>query len=147
MKKSLLVAMGIGLLFFSIGNGDVYRELWAVARAAVSGGNIADAEKGFAGVIREVTAYNVGVMAQTSATPCIGASGQDLCRLVKRGVKVCAANFVPIGTTLHIEGIGEHIVLDRMHSRFSHRVDIAMREDEVGKALEFGVQRRIVEAK
>jgi 3D (Asp-Asp-Asp) domain-containing protein len=50
-------------------------------------------------------------------------------------------------TILHIEGFGECVVLDRVNRRFAHRVDIAMRKDEVGRALEFGVQRRYVEVK
>jgi len=97
------------------------------------------------GLVREVTAYNVGVRGQTSDDPCIGATGRNLCRLVARGLKVCAANFVDPETILHIEGYGECIVLDRMNRRFAHRVDIAMRKDEVGKALGFGIQQRYVE--
>jgi hypothetical protein len=34
-----------------------------------------------------------------------------------------------------------------MNRRFEHRVDIAMRKDEVDRALEFGIQRRYVEVK
>jgi 3D (Asp-Asp-Asp) domain-containing protein len=99
------------------------------------------------GFVREVTAYNVGVRGQTGDEPCIGAMGNDLCRLVARGLKVCAANFVAPQTILNIEGYGECVVLDRMHRRFAHRVDIAMRTNEVDKALEFGIQRRRVEVK
>jgi 3D (Asp-Asp-Asp) domain-containing protein len=94
-----------------------------------------------------VTAYNVGVNGQTSEEPCIGATGQNLCRLVARGLKICAANFVDPETILNIEGYGGCVVLDRMGQRFAHRVDIAMRKDEVDRALEFGIQRRYVEAK
>ena len=97
------------------------------------------------GLIREVTAYNVGRRRQTSGKPCIGATGQNLCRLVAQGLKVCAANFVDSETILSIEGYGKCIVLDRMNPRFAHRVDIAMRKDEVDRAVEFGVQRRHVE--
>jgi len=99
------------------------------------------------GHVREVTAYNVGIRGQTGDEPCIGATGHDLCRLVARGLKICAANFVDSETVLHIEGYGECVVLDRMNRRFAHRVDIAMREDEVDRALEFGIQRRHVEVK
>jgi len=99
------------------------------------------------GLVREVTAYNVGRRRQTSKAPCIGATGQNLCRLVAQGLKICAANFVAPETILDIEGFGECIVLDRMHRRFAHRVDIAMRKDEVDRALEFGIQRRQVEVK
>src|SRR5512135_1941023 len=99
------------------------------------------------GLVREVTAYNVGVRRQTSDHPCLGATGENLCRLVARGFKVCAANFVDPETILHIEGYGECVVLDRMNRRFPHRVDIAMKKDEVDTALEFGIQRRHVEVK
>jgi 3D (Asp-Asp-Asp) domain-containing protein len=97
------------------------------------------------GLVREVTAYNVGVRRQTSGRPCIGATGENLCRLVVQGRKICAANFVEPETILNIEGYGECVVLDRMNRRFAHRVDIAMRKDEVDRALEFGIQRRQVE--
>jgi 3D (Asp-Asp-Asp) domain-containing protein len=98
-----------------------------------------------AGLVREVTAYNVGVRRQTSGRPCIGATGENLCRLVVQGRKICAANFVEPETILNIEGYGECVVLDRMNRRFAHRVDIAMRKDEVDRALDFGIQRRQVE--
>ncbi len=100
-----------------------------------------------AGIVREVTAYNVGVREQTSDDPCIGAAGQNLCRLVEEGRNVCAANFVALGTVLRIQHYGECVVLDRMNRRFAHRVDIAMKEDAVDDALEFGLQRRVVEVK
>ncbi len=111
-----------------------------------------DDEAGFGkkpahGLVREVTAYNVGVRRQTSDEPCIGATGRNLCRLVARGLKVCAANFVDPETILHIEGYGECIVLDRMNRRYANRVDIAMRKNEVDRAIEFGVQQRYVEVK
>lgn len=95
-------------------------------------------------MVREVTAYNVGVPEQTSDAPCIGASGDDLCARVEKGERICAANFVALGTVLRIEGIGECVVLDRMHRRFANRVDVAMKEDEVGLAREFGVRRLVV---
>ena len=79
--------------------------------------------------------------------PCIGATGKNLCRLVAKGLKICAANFVDPETILNIEGYGECIVLDRMNRRFAHRVDIAMRKDEVDRALEFVIQQRYVEVK
>jgi 3D (Asp-Asp-Asp) domain-containing protein len=86
------------------------------------------------------------VREQTSDAPCIGASGRNLCTLVEQEVKVCAANFVPLGTILRIEEYGMCVVLDRMHKRFSHRVDIAMKEDEIEEARQFGLRKRVVEA-
>jgi len=90
---------------------------------------------------RYVTAYNVGLVAQTDNTPCIGASGDNLCQLVEGGVNVCAANFVPLGTYLEIEGIGICRVLDRMNARYAYRVDIAMGPDEIFEARGFGLQK------
>ena len=91
-----------------------------------------------------VTAYNVGVVAQTDNTPCVGASGDDLCELVGQGVNVCAANFVRLGTYLEIEGIGKCIVLDRMNKRYNNvyppRIDFAMGPDEIPEAKQFGLR-------
>lgn len=96
--------------------------------------------------IREVTAYNVGDRNQTDSTPCIGAySKVNLCEVVAQGVGVCATNFVPLGTKLIIEANGgwsfECIVWDRMNSKHSQRVDIAMNLWEYDRAVAFGLQR------
>jgi 3D (Asp-Asp-Asp) domain-containing protein len=91
-----------------------------------------------------ITAYNVGVVAQTDDTPCIGASGDDLCKMVERGYNICAANFVKLGTYLEIEDIGSCIVLDRMNSRYNGttRIDFAMGPDKITEAKQFGLQHR-----
>ncbi|MEE8542009.1 MAG: hypothetical protein V3S66_10140 [Desulfobacterales bacterium] len=91
--------------------------------------------------IRVVTAYNVGDPDQNWGDPCISASGEDLCNALNSGQKRCAANFVPIGTELHIEDFGVYRVSDRMHRRFKNRVDIAMKRDELKKAKVFGKKR------
>ena len=93
------------------------------------------------GVIRDVSAYNVGIKAQTDQSPCIGASGDNLCELLEQGVKVCAANFVPLYIKLYIQNFGECIVLDRMNARNPEMVDIAMRTGEIKRAKKFGVQK------
>ncbi len=148
MKKTILLTFVIAVVFFWMGSGiDVPAPLTPGVGSEIM---TVDNQAGFVenptpGLVREVTAYNVGVRGQTSDEPCIGAMGHNLCRLVARGLKVCAANFVDPETILNIEGHGECVVLDRMHRRFAHRVDIAMRKDEVDRALEFGIQRRYVE--
>ena len=150
VKKTILLAFVIAVAFLWMGSGiDMTATLTPGSGSEVIA---ADNQRGFVdspvpGFVREVTAYNVGVRGQTSDEPCIGATGQNLCRLVARGLKVCAANFVDPETILHIEGYGECVVLDRMNRRFPHRVDIAMRKDEVDTALEFGIQRLRVEVK
>ncbi|NIO16994.1 MAG: hypothetical protein GTN70_08340 [Deltaproteobacteria bacterium] len=91
--------------------------------------------------VREVTAYNVGVVAQTDDRPCIGATGDDLCEMIFSGDRICASNGFPLGTRLLIENYGECRVLDRMNRRYRNRVDIAMGPDEVQRAIDFGIQR------
>lgn len=145
--RTLLLALGIALvIIFSaikieLPNPPV---AWVEPVVESAAGNVTGIGQTMAGMVREVTAYNVGDPKQTGKDPCIGAGGHDLCELVRKGVKVCAANFVPLQTILHIEGYGEYIVLDRMHRRFSHRIDIAMNEKEIGKARKFGVQKRVI---
>lgn len=94
--------------------------------------------------IRDVTAYNVGDPAQTDSTPCISASNQNICKALEAGELHCAANFVPLGTKLHIENIGICTVTDRMNRRYKNRVDIAMPKNDNKKACEFGRQKLLV---
>ena len=150
MKKTILLAIVIAGIFSWTGSGiDVPGRLAPGVGSEILtvGDQTGFVERPTFGLVREVTAYNVGVSGQTSDRPCLGATGQNLCRLVAQGLKVCAANFVDSETILHIEGYGECVVLDRMNRRFAHRVDIAMRKDEVDRALEFGIQRRLVGVK
>lgn len=99
-----------------------------------------DKEKKAIANTRQVTAYNL-VEWQTDGSPCIGASGDNLCELLDKGIKVCAANFVKLGTILEISSVGRCIVLDRTASKHKNRVDIAMKSDEVHLARNFGVKR------
>ncbi|MFH1767164.1 MAG: hypothetical protein ABH826_03665 [Patescibacteria group bacterium] len=85
-----------------------------------------------------VTAYN-SVPWQTDATPCIGAQGTDICAYLEAGSNTCAANFVPLGTVLEVEGLGTCVVRDRMNARYFYRVDWYMGMD-VASAKSFGVQ-------
>jgi 3D (Asp-Asp-Asp) domain-containing protein len=91
--------------------------------------------------IRTVTAYNAGDPLQTDDTPCTSANGEDICRALEAGQKHCAANFVPLGTELHIETYGWCRVSDRTHPRYRDRVDIAMKKEERRKATAFGKQQ------
>ncbi len=85
-----------------------------------------------------VTAYN-SVPGQTDATPCIGAQGTDICAYLEAGSNTCAANFVPLGTVLEVEGLGTCVVRDRMNARYYYRVDWYMGMD-VAAARSFGIQ-------
>ncbi|SRR3989339_432814 len=68
------------------------------------------------------TAYN-SLPNQTDDTPWITAMGTR-CR-----EGVVASNFLPLGTKVMIEGFGERVfvVEDRMHTRFSDRIDVWFR--------------------
>lgn len=89
-----------------------------------------------------VTAYN-SVPWQTDATPCIGAQGTDICEIYESGENVCAANFVPLGTVLVVDGLGECTVRDRMNSRYYYRVDWYMGMD-VDAARAIGAGQRAI---
>ncbi|NQV88901.1 MAG: 3D domain-containing protein [Parcubacteria group bacterium] len=90
-----------------------------------------------------MTAYTSEVW-QTDDTPCITASGLDLC---ERGVEnVVAANFLPLGTRVRIpELFGDRVfyVEDRMNKRYQYKMDVWMLELE--DAREFGVKYATVE--
>lgn len=89
---------------------------------------------------RVVTAYNVGDPNQCDGNPCVAANGENICLALRLGYKRCAANFVPFGTTLEIEGYGRCLVTDRTHPKYGDRVDIAMPADQKVEALRFGRQ-------
>jgi 3D (Asp-Asp-Asp) domain-containing protein len=94
--------------------------------------------------IRIVTAYNAGDPRQTDDTPCIAANGENICKALAKGKKRCAANFVPLGSHLHVEKVGVCLVTDRTNKRYRNRVDIAMQKDEYKKARQFGRQKLMV---
>ncbi len=91
--------------------------------------------------IRVVTAYNAGDPRQTDDTPCISANGENICKALAKGKKRCAANFVPLGSHLHVEKIGVCLVTDRTNKRY---LDIAMQKDKYHEARRFGRQKLTV---
>ena len=94
--------------------------------------------------IRVVTAYNAGDPAQTDDTPCIAANGENICKALEKGKKRCAANFVPLGSSLYVDKVGVCLVTDRTNKRYRNRVDIAMQKNEYQKARRFGRQKLTV---
>ncbi len=82
--------------------------------------------------------------AQTDDTPCITASGLDVC---ERGIEnVVAANFLPIGTRVRIpELYGDRVfyVEDRMNERYYYKMDVWMLD--LADAKTFGVKYATVE--
>lgn len=89
--------------------------------------------------VYSVSAYNLGDPYQNWGDPCIGAWGDNLCTLLEQGTLICANNYYPKWTKLHIEGYGTCVVLDKMNSRYDkYYVDIAMPLDKKQEALNWG---------
>ncbi len=90
-----------------------------------------------------MTAYTSDV-AQTDDTPCITASGLDVC---ERNIEnVVAANFLPLGTRLRIpELYGDRVfyVEDRMNARYYKKMDIWMKNYD--DAINFGLKYATIE--
>lgn len=84
--------------------------------------------------ITKVTAYNT-VPEQTDSTPCISASGDDICG---RDDVVACPTILPLGTMVEIEG-NMYECLDRTHPRFDYRFDISFDKDISG-ALAWGIR-------
>lgn len=93
------------------------------------------------------TAYSSDVW-QTDSTPCIPASGYDLCAHYEKYGEgdTVAANFLPLGTKVRfpeLYGDKIFIVRDRMNARYGYgRIDIWM--PEYLEAKNFGVKRGLV---
>ena len=101
---------------------------------------------------------------QTDSTPCISASGEDICLGWLEGNSYCASNDYSFGTELWIftEGnrIANHcIVTDRINPKYKHRIDYYLGFDKeclngyqagddcpnLRKAKRFGVMKGYVE--
>jgi len=90
-----------------------------------------------------MTAYTSEV-GQTDSTPCITASGLDVCE--RNTEDIVAANFLPLGTRVRIpELYGDRVfyVEDRMNKRYQYKMDFWMKEKQDAK--QFGVQYATVE--
>lgn len=82
--------------------------------------------------------------AQTDDTPCITASGMNVCE--RNQEDVVAANFLPLGTRVRIpELYGDRIftVQDRMNARYDKRMDFWMKD--IKEARKFGLKYATVE--
>lgn len=90
---------------------------------------------------RYVTAYNT-VSWQTDSTPCISASGKNVCELNKLGYKTIATNELPFGTIVEIAG-KRYVVEDRTHARYERLYDLNFGMN-VQRARLFGKQRLAV---
>jgi len=84
------------------------------------------------------TAYN-SLPNQTDASPCITASGLNVCK--RNQEDIIAANFLPFGTKIKIPKLyGDRIfyVQDRMNKKYSQRIDVWLKN--YSEAKKFGCQ-------
>ena len=86
-------------------------------------------------VTATVTGFNT-LEAQTDSTPCIAASGDNICG--RTDVVACPRR-VPLGTWVEIKG-SRYECLDRTHSKYNGRFDISFDKD-VQAALNWGRTR------
>lgn len=95
--------------------------------------------------IREVTMFTSRVE-ETDSTPCISANNTNICEGIKKGINYCASNFYKFGTMLNVAGLGDCVVVDRMNSRYTNRIDWYAGEgqDSLNRALKFGRQKLLV---
>ena len=82
---------------------------------------------------RYITAYSAEV-AQTDSTPCIAASGINVC---ESDLPIIATNELPFWTKVEIGG-KMYVVLDRMSNKYPHRYDILFGTKK--EAIDFGIQ-------
>ncbi len=93
-------------------------------------------------VVSEVSGYNP-VPEQTDSTPCITASGKDICN---HEVDVVAANWLKFGTKIRIpEYFGDRIftVEDRMNKRYPNNTDVLFYDKQ--EAREFGRRTLVIQ--
>jgi len=85
-------------------------------------------------IYTEVSGYNP-VPEQTDSTPCITASGKNIC---EEPVNVIAANWLKFGTKVRIpEYFGDTVftVEDRMNTRYPHNIDVLFYNKTEARAL------------
>jgi len=78
----------------------------------------------YAAATYHVTGYNT-VPEQTDSTPCIAASGDDICG---RTDVVACPRAIELGTEIVIDG-KSYVCLDRLAEKYDHRIDISCDKD------------------
>lgn len=82
-----------------------------------------------------VSAFNT-VEAQTDQSPCVSASGDNICG--RSDVVACPRQY-PLGTIFNIEG-KDYVCLDRLAKKYDDRIDISFDKDIKG-AKQWGVRK------
>lgn len=90
----------------------------------------------------EVSGYTSS-RGQTDATPCIAADQSDICARKRQGELICATNVYPLGSRIHVEGLGTCVVADRMNSRYQAHVDWYFGQDGPREHVRYDRARKI----
>lgn len=81
---------------------------------------------------------------ETDSDPCTSANGANICDLYAQGTRICAANGYAFGTILHVDGLGDCVVMDRMARKYGKdHIDWYYGYD-LHSALQWGRQKRMV---
>jgi 3D (Asp-Asp-Asp) domain-containing protein len=78
------------------------------------------------------------ITAYCHCAKCCGLAGQPTAsgKQPVAGVTVAGPRRIPLGTRVHIDGLGDFTVQDRLAKRFDHRFDVFMADHK--SALKFG---------
>jgi len=87
---------------------------------------------------------NAIITAYCACFLCTGTANQPTAcgKMPVAGVTVAAPRSIPFGTVVHIEGIGQRTVQDRLARRYDSRWDVFLPSHAAAKR--FGLQRRTV---
>lgn len=83
-------------------------------------------------LVMEVTGYT-SEPGQTDSSPCIAADNSDICKLKAKKELICASNQFPLGSLIHVDGLGTCTVRDHMNRRYTNNVDWYFGKDAKGK--------------
>ena len=87
-------------------------------------------------------AHSETITAYCACTVCCGKGAKGITAAGTRpmqGRTVAASRSIPLGTRIHIEGIGWRVVEDRTARRYDGRVDVYF--DRHDEAKKFGIQK------
>jgi 3D (Asp-Asp-Asp) domain-containing protein len=144
----ILIAIVFGLIGFVIGSEkDCDKEEYNILRAISSALFIGTRTEGnlfikdnevyklpTSNTYAYITGYNT-LPYQTDSTPCISASGDDICG---RNDVVACPRYIPLGTWVEIAG-KTYQCLDRLSEKYDDRFDICFDKD-VESARNWGIQ-------
>lgn len=103
-------------------------------------------------IVMDVSGYT-SEPGQTDSSPCIAADNSNICERKARGELICASWRFPLGSLVHVDGLGTCTVRDRMNRRYENAnnldwyfgKDAKNKRDKKKLALRIGRRDRKVE--